>query len=191
MSPATCPTCGQAATAAERFCTNCGGDLTQTQLATPPAATAAAGAATAYAPAPQAVAPVASELRGVRGWLLLFCVWLAIVDPLYSLRVLPYLRYISLNWTLPLSLALVVYGMVTGIQLWRVRPGALTLLRIYFGFVVALTLFTIGLMFYGSFLMHVGIWSVFAWVETAAFLAVWVTYFRVSKRVRATYGRNL
>ncbi|MDP9267419.1 MAG: hypothetical protein M3P27_03735 [Acidobacteriota bacterium] len=81
--------------------------------------------------------------------------------------------------------------MVTGIQLWRVRPGALTLLRVYFALVLALTLFTIGLMFYQTLGMHISLWSVVAWVRTAAFLGVWVTYFRVSKRVRATYGRNL
>lgn len=135
--------------------------------------------------------PVAGELRGVGGWLLLFCIWVAIVDPRYMLRLLPYLRYITLNWTLPLSLALTVVGMVTGIQLWRERPGALLLLRVYFGLVLALALLGIGMMFYGSYLMHVGIWSVFAWVWTAAFLGVWVTYFRVSQRVRNTYGRNL
>ena len=28
-------------------------------------------------------------------------------------------------------------------------------------------------------------------LERAAFLGVWVTYFRTSKRVLATYGRNL
>jgi hypothetical protein len=184
----TCPTCGQAAQGTERFCANCGADLNA------PASGAVAPTAAAPALAPEATsqpsAP-AGELRGVGGWLLLFCVWIVIVDPLLELRVLPYLRYISLNWTLPLSFAVVIYGMVTGIQLWRVRPGALVLLRVYFALVLALTLLTVGLMFYGTYLMHVSLWSVFAWVRTAAFLGIWVTYFRVSQRVRATYGRNL
>ncbi len=185
----TCPTCGQAAQAAERFCTNCGSDLTAATA--PAAAPAAAAPATAYAPSPQAATPTAGELRGVSGWLLLFCIWLTILDPLYMLRLLPFLRYLSLNWTLPLSFALVIYGVVVGIQLWQARPAALTMLRVYFGLLLALTLFTIGLMVYRTFLMHVSFWSVFAWMRTAAFLGVWVTYFRTSKRVLATYGRNL
>jgi len=209
MSPTTCPTCGQAATGAERFCTNCGADLTKpaaavapTIVAPAPGTTTTAAAAPAAAPdvlPPSASAPalasapqpVTTELRGVGGWLLIFCIWLTVVDSLFTLPALEYLRHGPLNWMLALSLALTAYGVFTGIQLWRARPAALMLLRVYFGLVLLETLFTIGLMFYGTYLMHVSIWSIFAWIRVAAFLVGWITYFRVSQRVRNTYGSNL
>ena len=192
----TCPNCGQAVQGAERFCVNCGTDLTKPMSAPSAVPVSPSAAAPAFAECvPQAASPVAQpvagELRGVGGWLLLFCIWITIVDPIYALRLLPFLRYIHLNWTLPLSLLLIGYGVVTGIHLWRGRVGALMLLRVYFGLMLALTLFSIGLLFYGTLGMHISIWSVFAWCRTFAFLGIWVTYFRVSKRVRATYGANL
>src|SRR4051812_21008014 len=124
----TCPTCGQAATGAERFCTNCGADLAATVPPGPPLANATA----APALAPQSTTPTA-DLRGVRGWLLLFCIWITIIDLLQSLFPLVAVivaGYFRLNWTVPLWLGLVVYGVVTGIQLWRARSSALIMLRV-------------------------------------------------------------
>jgi len=170
----TCPTCGQAAQGSERFCSHCGSDLTQ-------AAPAAPSAAPADGP------------RGVGGWLLLFCVWLTIVDPLLELRLLRYLQYATWNWLLLASLGVTVVGVVTGIQLWRVRPQALTCLRLYFA--VAVSLVVAGIIFLLPTLRVIGLFGMagvaHGWLRALAFLGVWFAYFKLSRRVRNTYGRNL
>lgn len=171
-----CPTCAQPVQGSERFCNYCGGALAGT-------APAAAGA----------TAPAASgELRGVGGWLLLFCIWVTIFSPLMELRVLPYLRYLGDNWMLLVSLGVTVFGIVTGVQLWRVKPQALVLLRLYFGGVLTMAVLSIFLFFratHGEMLG--GIWVFGGWLRTFLFLGIWIAYFRVSKRVRNTYGANL
>lgn len=183
-----CPTCGQAVPDAERFCANCGTELSAAASQSQPAQAAAPVAAPAPAPAP--AAPVA--LRGVGGWLLVFCIWITIFSPLMELRVLPYLRYLTLNPFLLVSLGVTLYGVFTGIQLWTVRPQALTHLRIYFGLVLVTALLSVVTFFRmvgGE--MAVGVSAVAGFAREFLFLAVWVAYFRVSQRVRNTYGANL
>ena len=178
-----CPTCGQAVPDAEQFCAYCGTPLSAAAAPAP-----AAGPAAVPAPAPAAP----GALRGVGGWLLVFCIWITIVDPLMELRVLPYLRYLTLNPFLLVSLCVTAYGVFTGIQLWTVRPQALTHLRIYFGVVLVtalLSIVTFFRMMRGEMLG--GIWVFAGWARTFLFLAIWVTCFRVSKRVRSTYGASL
>jgi hypothetical protein len=180
-----CPTCGQAVPDAERFCANCG-----TELSPPATPSAAPVAAPDAAPPPVSAAPGA--LRGVGGWLLVFCIWITIFSPLMELRVLPYLRYLTLNWFLLVSLGVTAYGVFCGVQLWTVRAQALTHLRIYFGLVLAGALLGIVTFFRtmgGE--SSGGIWIFAGWARTFLFLAIWITYFRVSKRVRNTYGASL
>ena len=141
-----CPTCGQAVADAEQFCPYCGTPVSAAAAPAAPATPAAApAAAPATAPAPVPAAP--GELRGVGGWLLVFCIWIAIIDPLMELRLLPYLRYITLNPFLLVSLGLTAYGVFTGIQLWTAKAQALSYLRIYFGIVLAAALLGIVLFF--------------------------------------------
>ena len=186
----TCLTCGQVAQGAERFCANCGADLTK--LAMPASASPMTAAAPALAPeaTPQLVVP-AGKLRGVGGWLLLFCVWITVIDSLFALPLLDYLRHGALNWMLSLSLGLTAYGVFTGIQLWRGDRRALVFLRIYFVLVFVFALITFAAYFRVLYFYGTSFWVGTAWVRVVAFLAIWVTYFRVSKRVRDTYGRNL
>lgn len=205
-----CPTCGQPAKGSERFCSNCGTDLTTQQLGvvpspftgepTPMAVPNVAPRASARVPAaapPVPVAPVApraaGELRGVAGWLLVFCIWVTIVDPLMDLRLLQYIRYVTLNPMLVVSLLLTAYGIFVGIQTWMAKPGAIVLLRIYFA-VVGLALAASIVMFFVSYSRYPGveIWSfALSWLRIGAFLGCWVSYFRVSQRVRNTFGTNL
>jgi hypothetical protein len=182
-----CPTCGQPVQGAERYCNYCGGALGS---AAPSPAPVAPPAPTT---APEVAAvPASSEPRGVGGWLVVFCVWLTILAPLMELRAVPYLRYGSLNWILFVSLSVTVFGVMAGIWLWQVKPKALVYLRIYFGLVFATML--LGII---AFLVATrgemlgGPWIVIGWLRTLVFLGVWIAYFRVSQRVRNTYGANL
>ena len=180
-----CPTCGQAVPDAERFCAYCGTPLSAAEAPSPVLA-----AAPAAAPAPVPAAPGA--LRGVSGWLLLFCIWVTIFSPLMALQVLPYLRYLTLNPFLLVSLGVTLYGIFTGIQLWTVRPQALTHLRVYFGLVLAWALLSFVTVFrLGRGPMAVGISALAGFGLEFLFLGIWVTYFRVSRRVRNTYGASL
>jgi hypothetical protein len=187
----TCPNCGQAAQGAERFCANCGAELAR------PAGAVSAPAASVAPVTATAAAPAAGEPRGVAGWLLLYCVWIAIVAPLMQLRLVGYMREAAMqwsgNWMLMLSVGVTLFGVWTGVQLWRVDQLALAYLRVYFGLAAGMTL--VGLF---SFLTSVGsgmpgviAMVVFGFVRSLVFLAVWVLYFRMSRRVRNTYGANL
>jgi hypothetical protein len=67
-------------------------------------------------------------------------------------------------------------------------------LRIYFALVVVLALVGAFSFFRAVRMagMSYGMFSIVtSWVRVALFLGIWVSYFRVSKRVRATYGANL
>ncbi|MBI2679031.1 MAG: hypothetical protein HYX28_09640 [Candidatus Koribacter versatilis] len=182
-----CPTCAQPAQGSERFCNYCG-----TELATaPPVAPAAPAEAASAAVAPaMSTQPQASELRGVGGWLLLFCIWITVIDPLWDLRLVFYLHY-GFQVPLLLSFGLTLYGVVTGIQLWIGAKAALVFLRVYFAAVLLLSLWGFVTSFRETHAVGFNFWLITAWFRVAAFLAVWVTYFRVSVRVRATYGANL
>jgi len=210
-----CPSCGQAAQGKERFCRNCGSDLSQQQLGvvpspftgepTPMAVSNVAPSASAPMAAPSPAAPAAAavpiavrpvgELRGVGGWLLVFCIWVTIFDPLMDLRLLPYLRYLSTNPMLLLSFGLTAFGVVIGILLWGGNRAGLMLLRAYFPVVAILSVF--GLVRYLAAMQRVPfepwfLWTlVSSWGRVLVFLVVWVWYFRVSVRVRNTYGGNL
>lgn len=201
-----CPTCGQPATGNVRFCTNCGTDLTTEQLGVVPSLVTGAPApmavpnvsqqTTAELPAAVRPAPVAvpaGELRGVGGWLLVFCIWVTIIDPLMDLRLLQYLRYVTLNPMLIVSLMLTAYGVFTGIQTWMAKPHAIKLLRVYFALVALVWAAGIAMYFVSyAHMPGLAIWSfLLSWLRVAGFLAVWVSYFRVSQRVRNTYGANL
>ena len=147
-------------------------------------------AAPVAAAVPIAVRPV-GELRGVGGWLLVFCIWVTIFDPLMDVRLLGYLRYLSLNPMLLGSLGLTAFGVVTGVMLWMGRREALVLLRVYFALVAVMVLFGMASFFRATHFEALGFWIVLAWGRAIAFLAVWISYFRVSVRVRNTYGGNL
>lgn len=138
-----------------------------------------------------AIAP-AGDLVGVEGWLLLFCIWITIFSPLFEVvRLVSVLRYVAANPMLLLSVALTAYGIFTGIMLWTRNQYALTCLRIYFALVLVLALAGFFTFFRAVRFIGIGFAIVTAWIRVVAFLAIWVSYFRVSKRVRATYGANL
>jgi hypothetical protein len=203
-----CSNCGQARQGAERFCANCGTDLMkapaqaapvpQSGIVTPQAAVQAAPPAVFQAAAAPVVfpatpaAPAAEDLTGVGGWLLLFCIILTIFDPLWSLRLIPVLRYgLTVNPILFVSFGLTAYGVFTGIMLWTRNPSALTCLRVYFALVVVVALAGVFTYFRAIRVAGFSFQMAIALLRVAAFLGIWVSYFRVSKRVRATYGANL
>ena len=142
-----------------------------------------------------AVAPhfggVEDTLHGVGGWLLLFCVGLAMVAPAVSL-----IRALQ-NPSL-LSLAFIVliasYQIYVGALLWKVTPDALGTLKVYFIVVSVLGVVLLG---GGMAMLAVPRLSRFSerllldGARTLLSTLIWWLYFRKSRRVRNTYGRNL
>ena len=87
-----------------------------------------------------------SDLKGVKGWLLLLCINLSILDPFANLLNLaigthlgrPYFdqnpalqKLMVINGVC--SIALAVYSIYAGISLWKVLPNAVTTAKKYLG----------------------------------------------------------
>src|SRR5947208_3558236 len=106
-----CPQCSNRIWSDERYCKSCGLNL---QLS----------------PFQPAAIPIAddSQLKGVGGWLLFFCILRTIFGPLsvfYSLHYGAGLMEI-------LALLEGVFGLVVGIHVWSLTESAFFLLTIYF-----------------------------------------------------------
>ncbi|MGC8551136.1 MAG: hypothetical protein ACP5M4_15770 [Acidobacteriaceae bacterium] len=134
---------------------------------------------------------VEDTLRGVGGWLLLFCVGLAIVAPALDV-IHAFQNPLLLSLTLLMMIA--AYQLFVGVLLWKVAPGALGNLKVYFIAVVVLGVVCLGAgmavlasprlsLYSGRFLLD----GVRALLSTL----LWWLYFHKSRRVRNTYGRNL
>lgn len=122
-----------------------------------------------------------SELKGVRGWLLLFCVIATILAPVVAVL------QTAVKGLTPLVLAsagVAALSCYAGVSIWRVTTNALKWLKAYF--VVQLGLGVLALL--GSI-------STGSDPPAAAgglfWVIVWFLYFHKSARVRLTYGRNL
>ena len=142
--------------------------------------------------------------RGVRGWLLILCLNVAILDPLTMLLTIflvtdatkPYfgehpelLRLCVASGVCRLALA--VFSVYAGISLWRVLPGAVAIAKKYFMAVVLYAVLASALPVivgmpkesYQEFAAQ----STFNSFLTMAYAIAWYIYLQLSKRVRATY----
>lgn len=135
-----------------------------------------------YAPAPAH----STELRGVGGWLMLFCVMLTILTPLGNLLTLRVNS--SGRWGI-YYFAIIVSSLAVGIQVWRVAPDALTWLKVYF---ITFAAWEILRIVYVVIVNHAGFDLPMVYrIRTLLWIAIWTAYFSQSERVRATFGRNL
>ena len=139
--------------------------------------------------------------RGVGGWLLLFIIYATILKPMWvgyfaffewnlyrsEPHSLPAL--FKINWAV--RIVILLFGIYSGVALWRVQRGAVRIARAYLlavifqgGLELALGrwsyLFQFGVL---------GVWSfiVFNIVIPIGFPLIWYFYFKRSERVAATY----
>src|ERR1700694_3131081 len=90
------------------------------------------------------------------------------------------------------EVARVVFGLVTGIALWTERQSALTLVKVYFAFAIAVALFIAVPMFARGFRSEILHSKRFTWcIQIIGSVVLWSAYFHSSKRVKYTFGRNL
>ena len=150
---------------------------------------------------------VGKDYKGVRGWLLLLCVSLAILDPFAGFinimavtdTLKPYFEQDPALFKLVLiggvcNICLLVYSMYAGMSLWRTAPNAVISAKRY---LVVLFHYS----FFSIFLPQLVGLSEKTQTEiyktspinnliVMLYASAWYLYIRKSKRVRATYGES-
>ena len=150
-----------------------------------------------------------SDLHGVRGWLLLLCLYLMIAMPLLAILgtigalqraiAAPTLQGALLS-EVALEIALAAFAGFAGWALYSMRPNAVKVAKAYF--IIMLTLSNLGL---GVLVVTALVVSrnnqdyallatlqgpaAVASIRQVILSAVWLTYLLRSKRVRATYPK--
>jgi hypothetical protein len=143
--------------------------------------------------------------KGVRGWLLFFCISLTVFNPLTCLAGieadLQLIGRLSSNYSglrtmsfveCILSLAIAGYSIYAGVGLWRVEQGAVGKARIFllcslaYHVTDAFLPFMAGLSDAGNKAMIPE--AVKSIIQGLVYFGVWGSYLNSSKRVKATYG---
>jgi uncharacterized protein DUF2569 len=153
----------------------------------------------------------AQSTRAIRvgGWLLVFCVILTIIRPLYlvvsfvqSYQVLTLLDFdshaalrITIIWELVGFAALIAYGSVIGFKIWLGHPQGPELARrfLVINLVGSLAVEVIAVLLImnesNRQVFQEGLIGAFKYVlQALVFFAIWWAYFKKSKRVSNTYG---
>ena len=155
-------------------------------------------------PAGTRLLPAEPEYKGVRGWLLLFCLSLTVFSPLLTIGSLGVgysesskyldqytgLRIINLI-DIILSLGIMAFSIYAGAGLWSIRPGAVQMAKRYllcflgYHAVAAILPFMAGLpsASIDAMIMPVAQNT----LRGVIYFAVWYSYLNNSKRVKATF----
>lgn len=194
-----CMRCGQEVPTAAEFCPACGQSTKMPEpratqspnygVVPPPPQAQQPG----YPPASYGAAP--SNLKGVGGALLVFCIFLTIVWPLWTLSQFVFRPFIFRAIS-ALGLLRMAFGIAVGILLWAENRSALVLLRIYFivaAVLVAWSFVSIATVMMRYSTLHFSMFTgwIIAVFPYILFLVLGIVYFTKSERVRATYGENL
>ena len=199
-----CAACGSQNPDAGAFCFNCGKALagflneSKTNLVVPVGAAANEQMAPppAVTPRPKQPAPEVERIRhehpgqiGVGGWLLWFCIMTTIVTPMIDIgSTLSNPSAISV-----MGLGLTAFVVSTGVNLWKMRPRALRLTKIL-----------LAIQFWLGLLLFIAEIAATANESSAGdsrpdsgpfrmlvSSIIWWFYFKKSKRIKATFGRNM
>ena len=142
------------------------------------------------------LAESAEELRGVGGWLLIFCFSLAVVAPVTQAHIaataltnlatvrLPIQTLLRLGLTGAIYSGLAIFSCFAGVMLWTKRPRAVTVAKSYLliAAVLPISLF-LGLYLAG---MRVNLAQII--FRRSAYSVIWYSYLAASRRVQLTYG---
>ncbi len=154
-----------------------------------------------------------SRYRGVKGWLLLFCLNLTIFSPLYTLSMIGKIIeklsteiaqlsdrtiiIISICWAIFICLIVIgilLFGIYAGLTLWSVKYNALKnvkrylLARLIFFVCLPTILIPLNIYFESQGTERISMTAyIFPLLYEAFWVAIWYSYFTSSKRVKATY----
>ncbi|MCS6824485.1 MAG: DUF2569 family protein [Cytophagaceae bacterium] len=144
------------------------------------------------------------KYRGVKGWLLFFCIILTILTPLmffintiFNVRILQIMfenenniNNFLLVVTL-LNFLLVILSMRAGLFLWVKHPRAVKVAKNFLYFVLGLSIISLALPFLLGLKKEVSttlfIFELLDLVGTIIFVSIWYAYLALSKRVKYTY----
>jgi hypothetical protein len=133
-----------------------------------------------------------SGFNGVRGWLLFYCISITVIGPLFLLAEVAESKNVP---SIAFGLALAVLSIYTGVGLWKRKTSALRWLKVYFLVNLALAALCLA----ASIILRKGYLErdlsinplVDVSLRIVSSVIIWWAYFKKSKRVKATYGRNL
>jgi hypothetical protein len=133
------------------------------------------------------------------GWLAFFCILQIFVQPIVLLvscavdaSAFGYNSDLDsfLNLEILGRVGIGVFGVIAGIQLWRLRPGAVRVAKAYLVTTLAWSILEAVLAFgmlEGSYQEAVRTQEILEVVGTLIPFVIWFSYFSVSKRVKATF----
>jgi len=143
------------------------------------------------------------ELKGIRGWLLVLIAYLLLFEPLRAIPVLLALSVrppsVALQNVLIIGAivqtAIAAFSLYAGISLLRLRPGAVSIAKIYFVAMLTLGILELSMVILAAVLSFSDP-TVANMLRPAALTAViqvvisgaWLVYLEQSRRVRATYA---
>ena len=122
-----------------------------------------------------------SEPKGVRGWLLVLCIWTTVIFPLFTFAKL---HEMSEAW-MWLVLGVIAFSITSGVFLWRGNPVGVVLVRTLL--IIILVLHLVAVMTLISRQQSDGVVVI---LFQSAVPVAWLVYLSVSKRVKATYFRQ-
>jgi hypothetical protein len=148
-----------------------------------------------------------SSLSGVRGWLLVLCLYLMVLIPALAILGLigawqkapssPTLQS-ALVMEAVFELALAGFAFYAGLMLYRLRTNAASIAKVYFITILTLGLLGLGIVVLASLGQRSDVAfgnmlrgpAAFAAVREVLLSLLWLVYLERSRRVRATYPRS-
>jgi hypothetical protein len=139
----------------------------------------------------------ANEFYGVGGWLLIFCISLAVISPVtqgfIAVKAVRNLATARVHILTLLRLGLVgaiygglaVFSCFSGVMLWMKNPKAVSVARAYLLIAAVLPISLYLLLHYAG--MHVDLLRII--LRRLFYSVVWYSYLRSSRRVKVTYGK--
>jgi hypothetical protein len=168
-----CTVCGRETSRLINYCSSCGYRLNS------PREMRSATVPPVYSEAHDQAEP----LKGIGGWLMFFCIVVTVAAPLV----------LFIDWHADLmAFVRTMFGLVTGVMVWSVRPSALSWLRGYFAIAIVTRIGAL-ILFSTSSYASSSLWfEQFTGHLIALFVTMaWIAYFLFSARVKATLGSNL
>jgi hypothetical protein len=199
MSPMTCGKCGALNSNSRSFCKSCGRPLWPTltpKVHASPYLATGQGRSVASAQPTRTASDLPeiefSRLYGVRGWLLFFCIVLTVVQPLGT--AVEVIGSKSLPMII-LNIGFAALCIYTGVCLWRIAPKSLEWLEVFLVARLAMAGLSFVSAIYSKLPPLGHDFSINPYLQSGVTnlygVIIWWAYFKKSKRVLTTYGRNL